>query len=94
MALSLARMFSPWGPMATPASTIPTMCGMRSRLMMIGANSIMHSITKNVIVGDVIGRYVVMSGISFLLDGPMVRPGAAYLLQRCKKKITNKCQLV
>jgi hypothetical protein len=50
-------MFSPYFPTATPASTIPMMWGMRSLLIMIGANSIKHITTKNISVGLVIGKY-------------------------------------
>ena len=61
-------MFSPCGPTATPASTIPTMCGMRSLPIIIGAKRMMHSTTKNIIVGDVMGKYCDKSGMKCYLS--------------------------
>ena len=40
-----------------PASTIPMMCGMRSLPMIMGANRMISSTTKNISVGLVMGKY-------------------------------------
>ena len=50
-------MSSPYCPTTTPASTMPMICGMRSRPMMMGESSIISRTTKKISVGSVIGKY-------------------------------------
>ena len=55
--LSRSKMFRPCSPISMPASTIPMMCGMRSLPIMMGANRMISSTTKNISVGLVMGKY-------------------------------------
>ena len=52
------------GPTMTPASTIPTIWGMRSLPIIMGAKRMMHSTTKNINVGAVMGKNCDISGIN------------------------------
>jgi len=54
--VSLSKICKPYLPIATPANTIPTMCGMRSFPIIIGAQRIIINTTKNAHVGSVIGK--------------------------------------
>ena len=46
--------------MATPASTMPIICGMRNLPMITGASKIMSITTKKMSVGLVMGKYDAM----------------------------------
>lgn len=60
---SRVRMSSPFCPITMPANTMPMMCGIRSLPMMMGANNMIISTTKNISVGLVIGKYAVKYSI-------------------------------